>query len=78
MEGLTIGGASEQKLAQVVTTGIDGLLTSISLPVACASGDLIVEIQGVTAARPNGLVHASETVPGETLPPLKLSAVITS
>src|SRR5262245_10914510 len=66
--GVAIGGNSQQKLAQVVTQGVTGLLTEVRFPVACDSGDLVVEIQGVQADRPNGVVLSSQTVPGATLP----------
>ena len=45
---LAIGGNSEQKLAQVVTVGVAGHLAEAWLPVGCASGRLLLEIQGVT------------------------------
>ena len=58
-----IGGGSEQILAQVVTTGITGPLVGINVPVA-GFGDLIVEIQGVTGAEPDGSILLSQTFPG--------------
>jgi hypothetical protein len=66
--GLAIGGASQQKLAQIVTAGISGFLTEVRFPVACESADLIVEIQGVTDEKPNGVVVTSETFAGSNLP----------
>ena len=58
-----IGGASEQILAQVVTTGITGPLVGINVPVA-GMGDLIVEIQGVTGVgEPDGSIFLSQTFP---------------
>src|SRR5262245_66412816 len=67
--GLVIGGTSTQKLAQVVTTGVPGLLAEIRLPVACDPGsNLIVEIQGVSGGRPNGVVLTSQIIPGSSLP----------
>ena len=67
--GLAIGGSSQQKLAQVVTAGMSGVLTEVRFPVACASGNLVIEIQGVTGGQPNGVVLASQTIPGASLPP---------
>ncbi len=68
--GLVIGGSSQQKLAQVVTAGMSGVLTEVRLPVACsATTDLLVEIQAVTAGRPNGVVLTTASVPGSALPP---------
>lgn len=65
-----IGGPSTEKLAQVVTAGLSGLLTEVRLPVTCdPASDLILEIQGVTAGTPNGIVLTSQTIPGSILPP---------
>jgi hypothetical protein len=67
--GLAIGGNSEQKLAQVVTPGVSGLLTEVRLPVACDSAaDLRVEIQGVINGKPDGSVLAAELFAGTDLP----------
>lgn len=68
---LAIGGgaASEQKLAQTVTVGRAGTLTEVRLPVACANGSLIVEIQGVAPdGKPDGVVQARRRVPARLLP----------
>src|ERR1051326_6178972 len=54
--GLAIGGDSQQKVAQVVTAGISGFLTEVRFPITCQSADLIVEIQGVTDQKPNGII----------------------
>ncbi len=66
--GLAIGDGSDQKLAQVVTAGTSGVLSEVRFPVACSSGDLIVEIQEVTEGIPNGVVLTSQTIPGSSLP----------
>src|SRR6266478_2181008 len=66
--GVAIGGSSQEKLAQVVTVGLPGLLREVRFPLACGSGDLVVEIQGVVAGTPNGVVLTSETIPGSSLP----------
>lgn len=66
--GLGIGGASEQKLAQVVTPAISGTLTETRFPVACSTGDLIVEIQGVAGGLPNGVVLTSQAISAKSLP----------
>lgn len=64
MQGtFAIGGSSEQILAQVVTTGITGPLVGINVPVV-GSGDLLVEIQGVTGAEPDGSILLSQIFPG--------------
>ena len=66
--GAAIGGFYQQKMAQVVTQGVTGSLTEVRFPVACGTGDLVVEIQGVEADRPNGVVLTSQTIPGAMLP----------
>ena len=70
--GLAVGGSSAQKLAQVVTAGVSANLSEIRIPIACSSGNLIVEIQGVTGAAPdivpNGVVATSAIVPWDSLP----------
>ena len=68
-----IGGQSKQQLAQVVTAGLTGSLVAVWLPVDCSPfslppSDLHLEIQGVSAGSPNGLVLASQTIPGSDLP----------
>jgi len=72
---LTVGGAavgggpnSEQKLAQVITAGLSGLLTEVLLPIG-GFGELTVEIQGVTDDLPNGVVLASNTFASANFPP---------
>ncbi|MEM9233086.1 MAG: hypothetical protein AAGA69_02470 [Pseudomonadota bacterium] len=58
-----IGGSAEQKLAQTFTVGMDGDLTAIDIPVACAVGRLVVEIQGQTlSGEPDGIPLASALV----------------
>jgi len=50
-----IGGGSQQKLAQVVTPGRTGNLTELDLSLAC-DGDLTIQVQGVSGAKPSGTV----------------------
>jgi len=60
-----VGGGSNQKLAQVVTAGVSGTLTEVRFPVGCSTGSsLTVEIQGVSAGIPNGVVLASQVQTG--------------
>jgi len=67
--GLSVGGGSEQVLAQVVTAGLAGRLTGIAVPVACSTGsNLILEIQGVVGGQPDGVVATSVTIGGTSLP----------
>lgn len=58
-----VGGSSQQKLAQVVTAESSGYLSEVALPVRCGSGELLIEIQGVTSDQPNGTLLAVRTVP---------------
>ena len=71
---IAIGGRSAQKLAQVVTAGITGALVEIRFAVGCSSGiNLIVEIQGVSNDKPNGVVLTSHTftdIGDYTIPPI--------
>ena len=50
-----IGGASEQKLAQVVTPGVTGNLTEVDLSLGCVD-DLTIQIQGASGGKPNGVI----------------------
>ena len=64
----TIGGISEQKLAQVVTPALTGSLTEVRFAAACLT-DLDVEVQGVSGGVPNGTVLGHQSVPfGPPLP----------
>jgi hypothetical protein len=65
-----IGGTSQQILAQVVTPGRGGRLTEVRLPVACSSGNLVVEIRYVssTNGQPVGTAVSAETIDGTTIP----------
>ncbi len=68
-QALAIGGDSEQMLAQVVTAGLSGRLTEIWLPIGCASGRLVLEIQGVDpAGLPNGIVLKRRSFVASRLP----------
>jgi len=63
-----IGGTSEQKLAQVITAGVMGWLGELKLPVGCSTGNLVVELQGVTNDKPNGTILTSETIAAADIP----------
>jgi hypothetical protein len=67
---LALGGSSEQKLAQVVTAGMDGHLVEVRLPVICSSSSESVrfEIQAVTADKPNGTVITRQDILASDLP----------
>jgi hypothetical protein len=66
--GLVIGGSSRQKLAQVVTVGLSGLLMAVKMPVGGSSGDLIIETQDVAAGKPGGTVLSSATFNSSNCP----------
>lgn len=65
-----IGGTSGQIVAQVFTSGINGALREVQLPIVCSpDGNLIVEIQRTTSdGLPNGDILTSETFPGSDFP----------
>lgn len=56
---LAVGGASEQRLAQVVTAADAGDLLGLRVPVGCRSGALSVSIHGVRGEEPNDVLLAS-------------------
>ena len=59
----SIGSDSQQELAQVVAAGLTGILTEVQFPVGGTPGsDLIVEIQGVSEGKPDGVVLTSATI----------------
>jgi hypothetical protein len=61
------GGSSRQKIAQVVTPGISGWLTTVAAPVT-GLGTLRLEIRGVSAGLPNDTQLASQNIAGSSLP----------
>jgi len=64
-----IGGQSQQMLAQTVTAGLSGDLAEVQFAVGCAPGsNLLVQIQGVSGTKPNGVVLASQLVASDELP----------
>ena len=68
--GLAIGGTSDQRLAQTVTAGVDGRLVGVMLPIACASGRLIVEIRDVVGGEPGPNVLSRRGFRAERIPDL--------
>lgn len=67
--GFAVGGFYDQKLAQVVRAGRTGLLTEVRAPVSCQSeATLILEIQSVTDAKPDGGVLSRTLISGGSLP----------
>ena len=53
-----IGGDSQQQLAQTVTVGLSGTLEGLMLPIACASGRLVIEIGALNGEVPGDVVLA--------------------
>jgi hypothetical protein len=67
---LTIGGATNAQLAQVLSAGNSDVLAAVALAVYCTSGDLTVEVQSVgTQGGPSGQVLTSQLVAGASVPP---------
>jgi hypothetical protein len=67
--GLGIGGASQQKLGQTLVAKNRGELRAVYLPVACTSGELVLEIRNVeTTGKPGSIVLAYRTYPAASLP----------
>lgn len=54
--GLAVGGASDQRLAQTITVGVDGRLIGVMLPIGCDSGRLVLEIRDVVGGEPGPTV----------------------
>ena len=71
---LAIGGGSgsEQMLAQTVTAALDGEMNALFLPVACASGRLVIEIRDVVGGLPGSTVLLRRRVPAASLPAVGL------
>ena len=61
--GLTIGGQSEQKLAQTVTVNQNGRLVGIYLPIECNSGELVIEIRNLIDDLPGDVVLKRIQIP---------------
>jgi len=57
-----IGGSSEQKLAQTITVGQNGVLKGVYLPVSCESGKLIIEIRDVISGIPGNTILAKRKI----------------
>jgi hypothetical protein len=55
---LAIGGASHQRLAQLVTAGHDGRLETLFLAISCSSGHLVVDVRNVSGNQPGDVVLA--------------------
>jgi len=55
-----IGGEVEQKLAQTVTAGLTGRLVEVQVPIACRSGEVILEIRELNGDRPDGAILSTD------------------
>jgi hypothetical protein len=65
----TIGGASNQKLAQTFAAGVTGELCELQLTVACSAGDLTIAIHNTVGGVPGNTVLAQVVIPGGDIPP---------
>ena len=65
-----IGGPSGQVVSQTVTVGVRGRLHAVGVPLGCADGELVLDIQGVDAAtdQANGTVIRRRVFDVTTLP----------
>lgn len=64
-----VGGSSEQKLAQVVVSGVAGLVTEIRVPLSCEpAASVTLEINDADTS-PGGANLARSTFPGSLFPP---------
>jgi len=61
-----LGGGSEQKLAQVVTAGVAGLLTEVRLPVRCGDPVSIVSLEIRDVSTATGRAEPGRTVLGSS------------
>jgi hypothetical protein len=67
--GLYIGQFERQRLAQVVTAGRNGSLTTIGLAVGCQLlAQFTIEVQGTSSGKPNNVVLTSGTFANVGLP----------
>ena len=72
-----VGGASEQKLAQVFTAGLSGKLTYVTVPVTCdPAATLTVTIEKTSGGVPIGSVLALETIAGSNFPTIVPSPAV--
>src|SRR5687767_1087800 len=65
--GTSIGGYYQQQVAQTFTAGLSGALVEVRFAIGCTDADLSIEIQGASAAGPNGAVLGSQTIPRSSL-----------
>src|SRR5262245_37770230 len=56
-----VGGPVNQVVSQTVTAGVSGRLRAVDVPIACESGELILEIRDVdTAGQPGTTLYYTE------------------
>jgi hypothetical protein len=64
-----VGGPREQVISQTVTAGVAGRLRAIEVPIACGSGELVLEIRDVDGlGQPGPTVFFSDTYDIEDFP----------
>ncbi len=66
---VAVGGTYAQKVAQLFTAGVSGRLREGELPVACAAGQLEVEIRDVVAGVPGHSILATERIAATRIAP---------
>lgn len=66
---LAVGGDSDQKLAQVVTSGMAGLLTEVRVPIACDGAASLTLTINDASQKPEQDSFAVSTFPGSIFPP---------
>lgn len=72
-----IGGASEQKLAQVFTAARTGKLTHVTVPVECeTAATLTVNIVKAPGGVPSGSILAQQVLAGSTFPAIVPSPAV--
>lgn len=66
---LAIGGTGDQRLAQVITPGIPGLLTEVQLAIECSPQTIVtVEVRDADGGSPEAINLASQQASGSSFP----------
>ena len=77
---MTIGGGSDQKLAQIATAGVAGFLSELRLPVACyGASELVLEIvESEGLGVPTAVVRSSQRFRGPFTGPAAFASLTLS
>ncbi len=57
-----VGGGSEQKIAQTITIGKNGVLKGVYLPIGCSTGKLRITVTDLVGNEPGNFVYTSKQV----------------